>query len=32
MFYGTESEDYKGEALRDAKPREVFITVCLLLP
>jgi len=32
MFYGTESENYKGEALRDAKPREVFITVCLLLP
>jgi NAD(P)H-quinone oxidoreductase subunit 4 len=32
MFYGTEGEDYQGESLRDAKPREVFITACLLLP
>lgn len=32
MFYGTESDDLKGSVLLDAKPREVFITACLLIP
>ena len=32
MFYGEESESLKGSFLRDASPREVFITACLLLP
>ena len=32
MFYGEEREELKGGFLLDAKPREVFITVCLLLP
>ncbi len=32
MFYGTESGEFKGEIFRDAKPREIFITACLLLP
>ncbi len=32
MFYGTENEVLKNEFVLDAKPREVFITACLLLP
>ncbi|MBW4470292.1 MAG: NAD(P)H-quinone oxidoreductase subunit 4 [Stenomitos rutilans HA7619-LM2] len=32
MFYGEESAEFKGTVLLDAKPREVFITACLLLP
>jgi NAD(P)H-quinone oxidoreductase subunit 4 len=32
MFYGTENEALKHEVLLDAKPREVFITACLLIP
>ncbi|MBC7972717.1 MAG: NAD(P)H-quinone oxidoreductase subunit 4 [Verrucomicrobia bacterium] len=32
MFYGEEGAEFKGEFLFDAKPREVFITACLLLP
>lgn len=32
MFYGQESSEFHGEFLMDAKPREIFITACLLLP
>lgn len=32
MFYGKENTELKGLVLLDAKPREVFITACLLLP
>jgi NAD(P)H-quinone oxidoreductase subunit 4 len=32
MFYGTQSADLEDAVLLDAKPREVFVTACLLLP
>ncbi len=32
MFYGKEMPEFKASALLDAKPREVFVTACLLLP
>jgi NAD(P)H-quinone oxidoreductase subunit 4 len=32
MFYGAQSAELKLEVIRDAKPREVFITACLLIP
>jgi NAD(P)H-quinone oxidoreductase subunit 4 len=32
MFYGAQSPELKLEVIRDAKPREVFITACLLIP
>ncbi|XGV98868.1 MAG: NAD(P)H-quinone oxidoreductase subunit 4 [Leptolyngbya sp. BL-A-14] len=32
MFYGQESSEFHGEVFLDAKPREIFITACLLLP
>jgi NAD(P)H-quinone oxidoreductase subunit 4 len=32
MFYGEEGEALKGGLLLDARPREIFITACLLLP
>ncbi|MBD2020426.1 NAD(P)H-quinone oxidoreductase subunit 4 [Leptolyngbya sp. FACHB-36] len=32
MFYGQENPEFKGHVFLDAKPREVFITACLLLP
>jgi NAD(P)H-quinone oxidoreductase subunit 4 len=34
VFYGTKNlnDSEKSETLKDAKPREVFITACLLLP
>ncbi|UBF26810.1 NAD(P)H-quinone oxidoreductase subunit 4 [Kovacikia minuta CCNUW1] len=32
MFYGQEKLDLKHHPMWDAKPREVFITACLLIP
>ncbi len=32
MFYGEAKAAPKGEIFRDANPREVFITACLLIP
>jgi NAD(P)H-quinone oxidoreductase subunit 4 len=32
VFYGNQSEAFTGQVLLDAKPREVFITACLLIP
>jgi NAD(P)H-quinone oxidoreductase subunit 4 len=32
VFYGQENPSFAGALLRDAKPREVFITACLLVP
>ncbi len=32
MFYGEAKTEAKGQIFRDANPREVFITACLLVP
>ncbi|MGA7935910.1 MAG: NAD(P)H-quinone oxidoreductase subunit 4 [Kovacikia sp.] len=32
MFYGEENSDLKREIFGDAKPREIFIAACLLIP
>jgi NAD(P)H-quinone oxidoreductase subunit 4 len=32
VFFGREQGDFGDKALKDANPREVFITACLLLP
>ncbi|MCL6433454.1 MAG: NAD(P)H-quinone oxidoreductase subunit 4 [Leptolyngbyaceae cyanobacterium HOT.MB2.61] len=32
MFYGKENTEFRGVPLLDARPREVFVTACLLIP
>lgn len=32
VFYGNENPEFKGQVFRDAKPREIFVTACLLIP
>lgn len=32
MFYGSENAELASTSVRDANPREVFITACLLIP